>query len=207
MLKDRISKAQKISYGDLLAMPTTFSDYAQSEMLNLYLNHSNEVGSELKRVDPAAYAGLDSTDCITYALNVISHAYEQVGLTQRASAVWTDGKDPNGKFKGTILAQKLVKYHNWVGIYINPDVVHPVDADKEHNFTNHIVNKTCAYHRIPVKYKAVNYNTTPKTHSAYQQLIPYKGETTLDTTNMAIVKDIKFGFGLSRGGRPYLAIF
>jgi hypothetical protein len=90
----------------------SFSEYALEKMLDLYRNHPNEVGSALKKSDPATYANSQSTDCITYVLNVVSYAFEKRGNSAAAKKVWTLGK------YGTSLAQYLVNEHKWSGIYI-----------------------------------------------------------------------------------------
>jgi hypothetical protein len=180
---------------------TSFSQFAAQKMIDLYHNHSNEVGSELKKTDPALYSHFTSTDCITYVLNVLSHAYEKSGDMAFARDIWTYGKDPNDpgkRFKGSILGRKLVSEKKWVGIYVNPDVVHPRDASDEHTFTYFTANKHCHYHRIPVQYKAVNYNPTPAAHPNFGKLFN-KGETALNLVDVASLKNVLFGVGMSRG--------
>lgn len=98
------------------------------------------------------------------------------------------------------MGKKLVTQKNWVGIYVNPDVVHPRDSMDEHTFTYYIANKYCHYHNIPVKYQTVNYNPTPTSHPSFQGLMKQKGQTTLNSVDIAALKNIQFGIGMSRGG-------
>lgn len=179
----------------------SFSQYAVKKMKDLYTNHSHEVGIELKRSDPTNYSSYTSTDCITYVLNVLSYAYEKSGNTAFAKDIWTYGKDPQDpgkRFKGSVLGRKLVSQKKWVGIYVNPDVVHPRDASDEHTFTYYTANKYCHYHSIPVQYQAINYNPTPSSHTNFKKLFN-KGETALNTVDITSLKDVVFGVGMSRG--------
>lgn len=180
---------------------TSFSKFAEQKMIDLFNNHGYEVGSERKKTDPIFYRNFTSTDCITYVLNVLSYAYEKSGDTAFAKEIWTYGKDPDDagkRFKGSILGRKLVIEKKWVGIYVNPDVVHPRDASDEHTFTYFTANRHCHYHRIPVKYKAVNYNPTPTSHPNFKKLFN-KGETALNLVDVADLKNVLFGVGMSRG--------
>lgn len=179
----------------------SFSGFAAQKMMDLYNSHGHEVGSELKKAYPAAYAHLTATDCITYVLNVLSYAYEKSGDKKFSKEIWTYGKDPadpQKRFKGSILGRKLVTEKNWVGIYVNPDVVHPRDGSEEHTFTHFTVNKQCHYHHIPVKYKAVNYNPTPAAHPGFKRLFN-KGETKLNLVDVMALRGLPFGVGMSRG--------
>ncbi|WP_444928677.1 hypothetical protein ACJJIF_12455 [Microbulbifer sp. SSSA002] len=173
----------------------TFSEYAHEKMIDLFNNHSHEVGSELKNIYPEKYKDYKPTDCITYALNVISYAFEKLENNKASKKVWTIGG------KGTDLAKYLVDFHSWKGIYINPDSQHPVDADPEHTYTSHLAKKTCKYYQIPLEYKVQNYSATPKTHSAYQALNKSAPVTKLNSIDIASLELVKFGFGISRGGR------
>jgi hypothetical protein len=180
-----------------------FSDFAVEKMLDMYKNHSNQVGIKVKQAHPEKYKNYVSMDCITYVLTVLKYAYEKVG-DPNSQTVFSDGIAPSGHFKGKyvgmILAEKLVKQRHWDAIYVNPDVVHPVDALQEHNFTYYQANKLCRYHKVPVKYTAVNYNTTAKTHENFQELVPHRGETKLNRVDYDMLKKIKFGLGMSKGG-------
>jgi len=171
----------------------TFTEHAHDKMMDLFKNHTNEVGRELKILEPVKYKGYKSTDCITYILNVLSYAFERNGNAVAAKHVWTLGK------RGTELAKYLVTQHGWKGVYINPDSAHPIDADAEHNYTSHIATKTCKYYQIPLAYKVQNYNVTAKTHVSFQMLNK-KSVTTLNPLGIASLNKVKFGFGVSRGG-------
>lgn len=71
----------------------------------------------LKKKYPKQYDKYDkyeSTDCITYVLNVLSYAYKEVGNNQMAKDIWFMGKENRqADFKGTILAKRLVNNKNW----------------------------------------------------------------------------------------------
>lgn len=176
-------------------MAKKFTDHAYDKLLDLYNNHSHEVGSQLKQSDPATYKSFKSTDCITYALNVLSYAFEQVGNKTAAKKIWSLGTH------GNELASYLVDQHNWKGVYINPDVNHPTDSDSEHTYSNYLANKTCKYYKIPLSYKVVNYNTTSKLHPAFKKINKHLGESKLNLTDVKNLSKVKFGFGISRGGR------
>lgn len=172
-----------------------FSYYAYNKLIDLYTNHSHEVGSELKKEDPVKYEKYKSTDCITYVLNVIGYAFKSIGNEDAAKKSWSLGKH------GTELAKYLVETHNWKGVYINPDVVHPSDGDDEHAFTSHLASKTCKYYKIPLEYKVANYNITPKTNPQFSTVNKAKGVTALNSIDIRSLDLVKFGFGVSRGGK------
>ena len=64
---------------------STFKDYALEKMLDLFHNHDHEVGSQLKKFDPVTYKDYQSTDCITYVLNVLTYAFKQTGKADAAA--------------------------------------------------------------------------------------------------------------------------
>lgn len=172
----------------------TFSEYASEKLIELFNNHSHEVGSELKEKDPVKYKEYESTDCITYSLRVISYAFEKLGKVEAARKVWKLGG------KGTDLAKYLVDSHSWKGIYINPDSKHPVDANSEHTYTSHLATQKCKYYQIPLEYKVQNYTITPKTHSAFQKLNKSASVSKLNEIDILSLEQVKFGFGISKGG-------
>ena len=181
----------------------SFSNYAEQKTIDLYNNHSHEVGSELKKSNPVSYGPYTFTDCITYVLDVLSYAYEKSGDKKFAKDIWTYGKDPSDfqkRLKGSVLGKKLVILKNWVGIYMNPDVVHPRDGSDEHTYTNFTVNKNCHYHQIPVRHKAVNYNPIHSSHPEYQSLFN-KGETAFNLVDLQELRKVQFGVGMSRGDK------
>ena len=176
-------------------MPT-FSDIAYDKLLDLYKNHAKEVGSQLKKREPETYKGFQATDCITYVINVLTHTFKSLGNEVAAKNVRNLGA------YGTELAKYLVDKHAWTGIYINPDVIQPFDADPEHTYTNALVTKTCKYYKIPLGYRAVNYSPTPVTDpgdGSVTKKVTIASE--LDKINFAALNKVKFGFGVSRGGK------
>ena len=172
----------------------TYSDYAKEKMIELFNSHEDEVGSELKKLHPEKYKDYKSTDCITYSLNVISYAFEKSGNSKAAKNVWGLGK------RGVDLAKYLVNSHGWKGVYINPDSVHPADAQAEHTFSSHLATRTCKYYQIPLHFRVDNYAPTPRTNPAYRQLNRNAGVTSLNKVDITSLEQVKFGFGLSRGG-------
>jgi len=172
-----------------------FTYYAHEKLIDLYKNHSNEVGSELKKTNPKKYKSYSSTDCITYVLNVISYAFKKTGNKNAARRTWQLGKH------GTSLAKYLVETHNWKGVYINPDTRHPNDAQSEHVYSSYLASKTCKYYKIPLKYKVSNYTVTPKTDPAFGKVTKSQKITTLNTIKISSLEKVKFGFGVSRGGK------
>lgn len=169
-----------------------FTYYAHERMMDLYYNHEHEVGSELYKTDPALYQGLEQTNCITYVANCMDYAFRRLGQPDAARQVWRH------IIRGVDLASYLVQVHNWECIYINPDVRHPYDEDSEHPFSYRIVKRRCQYYSLPVFATAINYNPTVETelgrvYSPEQQTVQQ-----LDDINK--LANVKFGFGLSRGG-------
>jgi len=125
---------------------------------------------------------------------VLAHAFTQVGDVATASEVWKKGS------KGSTLSSCLVKDKGWSGIYINPDVAHPSDSDAEHVYSNYMADTHCTYYAIPIKYKAVNYAPTGPADPAFQALSKHSPATKLNTVDIDILKKVRFGFGMSRGG-------
>jgi hypothetical protein len=171
-----------------------FSEFASEKVLDLYNNHSNEVGSQLKKADPVKYKNYEATDCITFALKVLSHAFNQRGDKNAAAEVWKLGK------RGVDLARYLVTAHHWKGIYINPDAKHPIDANSEHPYTSVFASRACTYYQIPLEYQIQNYTTTPKTHPAFRKISKKSPETPLNSIDIASLDQVDFGFGVSKGG-------
>jgi hypothetical protein len=179
-----------------------FSDVALKNMIARKSNTTNKVGSQLKLSDPAKYKGYESTDCITFVLNVLRETFEEVGQKSVADSLITYGMASRGgekKFYGDLLAKALVNKYKWKAIYLTPDRFHPVDGDQEHTFATDRVIKTCMYSNIPVSYTVLDYNPTPKAHEKFQALLPYK-ERKLNLIDLKAINIVKFGFGISRRG-------
>jgi hypothetical protein len=156
------------------SMATTFSEHARERLLELYNKHDHEVGRVLKEEHSELYKAFTPTDCITYALNVITYAYKKTNNDEAARQVKKLGAH------GHRVSEYLVTKQRWVGVYISPDVTHPVDGSREHTFANQLVNKTCTYYQVPIKYRAVNYNPTPKDDPNFQKLNKKAPETSLN---------------------------
>lgn len=174
---------------------STYSDFAVEKLLDLYKDHSHEVGIQMKKLFPSKYKDYDSTDCITYALNVISYAFDKSGNTKTAKHVWSLGE------RGADLAKYLVSIHAWKGVYLNPDAKHPQDGASEHTYSSYLVDKTCKYYQIPMSYRVDNYNPTSKSHPSFKKVNRKAGVTILNKVDIESLEKVKFGFGISRGGK------
>ncbi|MCI5146156.1 MAG: hypothetical protein D3923_11660 [Candidatus Electrothrix sp. AR3] len=172
-----------------------FSDYALAKMMDLFENHEHEVGRKLKKSEPEKYKEYQSTDCITYVLNVLSYAFKQLKDDKAADRTWQLGKH------GTELAQYLVKKHGWKGIYVNPDAKHPLDADEEHTYTSIIAIKKKKYYDIPLEYAVQNYSVTSDGHPFFQKLSKTAPVSEQNEADIASLEQVGFGFGISRGGK------
>lgn len=183
-------------------MPKTFATHAYEKMLDLYNNHDHEIGSQHPLRDSAKFKDLSRTDCITYVMNCLVYGYQATGNLNAVNAIKTNLKKNEGK--GHALAKMLVKSYLWKSVYLNPDVNHPYDGDIEHPFSYKKLLKKCTYSQIPVHYQAINYMPTPKTSPNYKSFSGLglsKKVTPLNTIDLNQLKKIKFGFGLSRGGK------
>lgn len=172
-------------------MSKTFSLHAIDKINDIFKNHDNHVGSELKRQHPEKYKDYISSDCITMAIWVLKYAFEKVGKPDIASKVGALGE------KGTSLAKYLISHHNWNGVYYNPDVNHPLDGDGEHTFSYYNqVKKKCQYSvaKVPVSRKVINYSPNSKKVNQYLDL------TEKTIINYNLFKKVPFGLGMSRGG-------
>ena len=175
-------------------MAKTFADHAYEKMMDLYNNHSNEVGSELFKTDPSKYAGMDITSCIRYSVNTLEYAFNQIGNPAAAHEVRALVNK-----SGVVLARLLVKKYGWVGVYFNSDINHPWDGSNEHVDAHRKVVRNCEYYSVPIEYKSINYSPTPKTDINFQKLWKKK-ETKLNKIDIAGLSKVKFGFCCARGG-------
>ena len=107
-------------------MSKTFSQHAKDKINDIISNHSNHVGSVLKRDNPTKCKDFIVSDCITMAIWVLKYAFEKTQQLTIASRVGGLGQ------KGTELAKYLIHNHNWKGVYYNPDLNHPEDGSGEH---------------------------------------------------------------------------
>ena len=182
----------------------SFSKIAVQIMNARMKDHKNKVGSQLKLSEPALYKGYESTDCITFVLNVLKEAFVKQGNKSIAENIFKYGMASRGggqgeKFYGDLLAKALVNKHMWSGIYLSPDKFHPTDGDQEHTYATTQAIRTCQYAGVPVSYLAIDYSPLSKTDVNFQALYPYK-ERKLNTISLKGLKNIEFGFGISRGG-------
>ena len=182
----------------------SFSLIAVKNMNARINDYKNKVGSQLKKAYPKRYKHYESTDCITFVLNVLKATFIEKGQKNLAQNLVNYGmaaRDPGKgkKFYGDLLAKALVNKHGWIGIYLAPDKFHPTDADKEHTYATNRAIKTCFYAGIPVSYTVIDYNPLDKTHPNFQALFPFK-ERKPNIVDLTALKKLEFGFGISRGG-------
>ena len=175
---------------------STFSYHAKKRLLELYKNHSHQVGSQLFDGNPSKYRalGLERTDCITYVIDCLQAGFRGTSDDAAASKVGRLGR------YGTELAKYLVNTKKWTGIHINPDEIHPDDGEQEHPYSTFIAKKKKKYYGIPMAYKVTNYRPTPKTDPDFQTVNPGRGVTPLDSVSYSALKFVDFGFGISKGG-------
>lgn len=173
----------------------TFSEHAREKMIDLYTNHAHEVGSQLKLAQPELYRDYKSTSCIDYVLNVLKYAFDKAGNRGAVGEVGRLGTH------GTALAAYLVTRHSWKGVYINPDVSHPVDSDAEHAYSSVLAEKNCRYYGIPLEFKATNYRVTAPSHPPFRTVSARRGATPLSEVGYNALEKVRFGFGVSRGGQ------
>ena len=172
-------------------MPKNFSQYAVDKINAILKDHSNHIGSQLKKSNPAKYKDFISSDCITMAIWVLKDAFNNTGNPSVAKRVGGLGE------KGTELAKFLIDSRMWKAIYYNPDVNHPMDGKSEHivSYYNQ-VKKTCTYSssRVPISRTVINYNPSD------QKVTPYLDLTKKNDVSYNALKKIPFGLGMSRGG-------
>lgn len=170
------------------AVPKTFADHAKFKLLDLFAHHDNEVGSQLYKEDPVKYHNYKQTDCITYGMNCMTYAFKQLGDEDSAKKIW------HYIVSGADVAAYLVQVHNWECIYINADTRNPADGDSEHPFSYQMAKKYCKYYKLPVSFMVVDYNPTKPDEST-----PIANPTPENSADIGLLKNIQFGFGLSRG--------
>ena len=73
--------------------------------------------------------------------------------------------------------------------------------DSEHTYTSYLATKKCTYYQIPLEYKVEDYSVTPSGHKSFQQLNRNTPATKLNNIDIATLEQVKFGFGVSRGGK------
>ena len=157
---------------------TSFSQHAYDKMIGLYQNHEHEVG----RKYTGDKTGKQSTDCITYVINVLSYAFEQVGDTKAAAEVRKRGN-------GIPLAKYLTTL-GWKAYYWNPDVAHPRDNDDEHPYSYKVAKSKSTYYEVPISGLVVNYY--PTTHPK---------PTAVDQGAIGKLNCLHFAYGLARGAK------
>lgn len=135
----------------------SFSLFAMKHLLDLYNNHALEVGSELYKTNRKHYdsKGYTPTDCITYALKVMSRAFEDIGNSKGKKEIWKMGSS------GIDAANYLAANHGWETVYINADVNPPADGQNKHPLAYlQQVKRHGKYYSVPVHHALINYRPT-----------------------------------------------
>jgi hypothetical protein len=173
----------------------TFSEHAEKRMWDLLKAYEGQVGSHRsqmlrERGLPDDTRGKSPTDCITYVIQVLKYAHDQIGRRDVARRVGALGQ------YGTELAAYLVGL-GWKAHYWNPDALRPRDGDNEHPASYRLVARTGRYYRIPVSGVIVNYSPTPLGGGDAA-----RGARETPKTQAAFDRfsQVKFAYGLARGG-------
>lgn len=185
------------------------SEVAENKMWDLFKDHPNQIGSELKKRlgargnaglptryanrDAAALSKRQSTDCITFVIAVLSRAYEEKGQSAVAKRVRGLGA------YGTKLASYLVSI-GWKAHYWNPDVNHPFDNSGEHPASYRTAQQSGTYYGVPVSGLIVNYNPTVINQSEEDRRLGRNNPTAKETAAFDRFKDVRFAFGVAYGG-------
>ena len=183
-----------------------FSDIAYKKMIELSSDTHNKVGRNLYSLQPERYKGYIRTDCTTFVLNVLKHTYAEIGQPGTAENIVNTfgmaqrGSDTKPLFYADVLYQKLVNMFGWKAIYCTPDRHHPNDGSPDHTWASRLVEKTCKYAGVRVEYTVINYNPTPETDPNFKKVTPGRGVQKLNAIDLAALKKIKFGVGMSRKG-------
>lgn len=202
------------------ATPATFvpqdqsiSVVAANKMWDLFKNHPNQVGRNRsawlrnKRL-PDDTQGRERTDCITYVKAVLVSAYEETSQKIISKGI-RKALGANGL--GTDLANYLVREVGWKAHYWNPDVSHPRDYDyARNNYSYWNTLKHGVYYagefptKVPVSGYIVNYrpvidHTNPR-YEDKRKKIKHDYATTPERDAFERFKQVKFAFGLARGG-------
>lgn len=188
----------------------SFSELASNRMWGLFKDHPNQVGS--KRKEWLLSQGLSddtqgrqATDCITYVIQVIKHAYEQLGRRDVARRVGGLGQ------YGAKLADYLVRQVGWKAHYWSPDVNHPTDFNYEvHNYSYWNTLKHGVYYvgsfntGVPVSGYVVNYkpvaNYMDARYEDKRRRQKHNYPTTPETAAFERLKQVRFAYGIARGG-------
>ncbi len=188
----------------------TFSEIALNKMWDLFKDHPNQVGSKrkewlLEQGLPDDSQGREITDCITYVIKVLKHAYNELGRKDVARRVGGLGQ------YGAKLADYLVRQIGWKAHYWSPDVNHPTDFNYEvHNASYWNTLKRGVYYvgeyntNVPVSGYVVNYkpveNYMDARYEDQRKRTQHNYPTTPETAAFERLKQVKFAYGVARGG-------
>lgn len=182
---------------------TTFSRTAAERLQTVYeADHSEEIGTAawkaLSTVEQRKYSHFKRTDCVTFALEVLGWALEQVEGKQGSSGL--NRVVAKHDAKGTSIAEYLVESLGWKGVYVTPDMYHPTGNFDEHAAVYRKLSSKCLYYSIPISFVVMNYSPTSSDLISKADGFPRRGETPQTLTAYTKLGSVEFGFGLSSGG-------
>lgn len=188
----------------------SLSTLALNKMWDLFKHHPNQVGSKRRewlRENglPDDTAGRQTTDCIFYVIQVLKHAYNELGRRDVARRIGGLGK------YGTQLADYLVRQLGWKAHYWSPDVNHPNDFNYEvHNHSYWNTLKRGVYHvgsyntNVPVSGYVVNYKPVADyMNPRYEDTrlrVKHNYPTTPERAAFERLLRVGFAYGIARGG-------
>ncbi len=134
---------------------------------------------------------LTGQDCTTLVLEVLSQAFLAAGMAAEWDSIFKTALAASGPggFKGIELFKALQEQLDWEGVYFNPDVGHPSDADDEHPYSAYIAEKKGTYYGLDIDRMVLDYR-------------PSAGSVTVkDTQGLDWLKSIPFAVVAARGGK------
>jgi hypothetical protein len=136
-------------------------------------------------------AGVASSDCTVYVMDVLSRAFAARGL----ASTWSDvartatAASGSGGLKGTELIKALQAKQRWEALFWSPDPTNPSDRDAEHPAAYKKVTTLGTYYGITVdpRRSVVNYRRTSPGAKA-------------DLSGVERLRRLQFGLLTARGG-------
>ena len=207
-------------------MEKSLSDFEVDRLLELYANHEHEIGS---LHEDASSSGLKKTDCITYSINVLEDAFMQIGDKTSAKKVRSLGRYGHELAKYLIKSHGwktvYVTQDFW---HLNVDLNSAHYSEDIESYT--ALHGSQLKHRkyyagtadLPVHYFAINFSPHSRPMSyhchtffdacatEYDGSVFARGifnaskrnvETERDANALSFLNQVKFGFGLSKGGK------
>jgi hypothetical protein len=174
------------------ALPSrTFSEHAEAKMWDLLKDSASQVGSKYV----GDRQGKTSTDCITYVMNVVTYAFEQVGRPDYAAGVRRNSN------QGHKLAQFLTGV-GWSAYFWTPDSRTPRDGHSEHVVAYKRAVSERSYYTVPITDFIVDYNLTPAPSQGIVDRLLHgaKPARVPDMAAFEKFSKVKFAYGMARGG-------